>query len=365
MENMAVLINFGSDFPYDGIDEIGKNLIASGSLTPGFIPPDAGLLNLESVRYQQITESLNFIILPDLNLISELCSIADIDKIDRTENPLKIAINMMAFAQAMDIPIEPSIAFHEFAHRHGNEKAHEKLSWFRAADKGSDAFKWIDLALERSETIAMSAPEARSNEDLALPLKRWNRNYIVALKIAELELQKGPHLDRYQKLLDWMIKDFILAGPAAIYGALYLAPNAKRKGLFKQLRSDDRNKAIQGIKNAAWDMTHLSDFVKRIEESNGSNNRYIFATADKLLAKIAPVLLLQPTAHDGNPSLYDAFQCWWPDNDDAKKIVDKILDFIKSVDATDTRKVNSGKQNTIEQMIADGEKHIRNWKRDD
>ncbi|PBP92744.1 hypothetical protein CCL16_02705 [Pseudomonas syringae] len=39
---------------------------------------------------------------------------------------------------------------------------------------------------------------------MGLPLKRWNRNYITALKILELDLSPAKQVDKMLLLLEWM-----------------------------------------------------------------------------------------------------------------------------------------------------------------
>jgi hypothetical protein len=84
-----------------------------------------------------------------------------------------------------------------------------------------------------------------------------------------------------------MDNDFLLAGPAALFVSMYYGPMAARAGLFKQLRSPDRDAAIRGTKNAAWDMTHLSDFALRVSRAEKERRRYIFASGDLSLVQIA------------------------------------------------------------------------------
>jgi len=81
-------------------------------------------------------------------------------------------------------------------------------------------------------------------------------------------------------MLDWMLADFFLAGPVAIFASMYFSPNAAKKRLMKSLRSPDREKAIEDIRNAAWDMTHLSDLAWRIKKEGDGPGRFIFATGE-------------------------------------------------------------------------------------
>ena len=75
---------------------------------------------------------------------------------------------------------------------------------------------------------------------------------------------------------------------------MFLGPIARKADLFKQLRSPARDRALAGIKNAAWDMTHLSDFSKRVQDSliSDRSRRFIFATdsvrQDGVISGVAP-----------------------------------------------------------------------------
>lgn len=358
MDSNNISILFGDDFPYEDTLQISQTLTETKALIPGYFPPEAGFLSLESLLYEQ-RRNTQFTVLPDLNLISELTKLANQNLTNPINHPCRVAVNLMAFSQAMNIDIEPSIAFHEYASNHGNTNAHERLAWFRSADR-ANANTWIDLALERINSINLEPREALGHENLAFPLKRWKRNYVVALKIAELELSEPNNLNRYQSFLTWMRNEFFIAGPAAIYAALYFAPNAERKGLFKQLRAKDRERAIKGIKNAAWDITHLSDFVLRVGKPD-QNRRYILATGDKLLAEIAPILLLQPESSRDQPSIEAALATWWPNNSDAQEITTQLKENIHYATKNNLR--NSGHVNIgdVNKRITTGEDIIRNW----
>ena len=62
-----------------------------------------------------------------------------------------------AYSHFLDILIEPSVAFHELAHKQGNQAANEELAWFRIGDD-ADAFAWCDYALGRVDRVASVAP---------------------------------------------------------------------------------------------------------------------------------------------------------------------------------------------------------------
>jgi hypothetical protein len=355
-----LIIILGRNFPLDDVSAIGNTLTNSGALVAGYIPPKVGLLAIEGFFYAKDLEDITTTILPDRNLVSRMARIARSGLDDPLDFPTTVAVNLMAFAQALDINIEPSIAFHEFAHIHGNVTAHEELAWFRAADQGA-ALDWINLALRRSDRLEIVEPRWSGTEDLALPLRRWNRNYIVALKIAELELKPIGHLERALQLLDWMFNDFIVAGPAAAFSTMYFAPSAPRRNIIKHLRSPDRTRAIEGVKNAAWDITYLSDFVERVQAGQEQRQRYIFATADRKLASIAPLLLLGNHETEDQGSLRVALQDWWPAGD-ACLIADTIFHYVARAEERVWSERPVSPVGFLSSLISESELALRNWR---
>lgn len=353
---MQVYLQLDPTFPLHDIETIGAQLLASGALVPGYIPPESGLLSVRALIYAKTVQNLETVILPDLNLVSRMASVAEKGIIQTVDEPTQIAIEIMAFAQANNLLVEPSIAFHELAHSEGNAVAHEKLCWFRKADFAQPK-SWIDLALGRNTQLKSPAEVEVGKEDLALPLNRWTRNYVVALEVAKLELSSLSPIQRCLRLLDWMEKDFFVAGPASIFSSMYLSPKAERKRTMKGLRSTDREKAIKGIMNAAWDITHLSDFARRSQHCSKENRRYIFATADKKLAEIAPILMIDLSSDRRQELLCDELKKWWSSND-LDALTKKLL---RNLDVAESRQLAEFSNSEIQKRVECGELFVRNW----
>jgi hypothetical protein len=88
-----------------------------------------------------------------------------------------------------------------------------------------------------------------------MPLRMWRRNYVLALKVAALALDGGQTETLVEKLFDLMYSQYVFLAPSTVLALCYFSPNSPKKGLFKQIRSRDRERAIAGIKNATWDLT--------------------------------------------------------------------------------------------------------------
>ena len=306
------VIRYDPEFPLKDVQEIAAELMEDGGVVPGFIPAYPGVFDPMVIEYSKLVGE-TIIVLPDLNIVTRIAAIAEGRAQFPLDKPSQLAANLMAFCQCMDINFNPSIALHELAYCEGNDIANRKLAWFRAADQ-AQALAWVSISRGRSQSLGEMQIDDITTDDLTGPLHRWQRNYVAALKIAELELSDRKPLERALGLLEWMIEDYFLAGPAAVFASMYFSPKASKKRLIKQLRSENRERALAGIRNAAWDMTYLSDLTRRMEGEDGLI-RFIFATADRGLADIARFVQLDAEPDDLKSALADLMSIWWPDED--------------------------------------------------
>lgn len=358
-EDATVMIALDPEFPVEDVKTIGTRLGESRALVPGFSPPPAGITSLRALLYAAHVERTKTIILPDRNLASRMARAAKDGVAHPIHGPTQIAIDLMALSQAMDFEIEPAIAFHELAHRDGNAAANEELRWFRAADHGQ-AKAWIQLALGRSDRLAMIEPGPPTDLDLAAPIRRWRHNYAVTLRVAALELSAKSPLERVAALLDWMVSDFIVAGPAAIFAAMFLSPRASRAGMLKHLKSPDRARAISGVRNATWDITHLSDFVRRATSQDNAAKRFIFATADRVLAQLGSMLFVDAEHLDGlELQLAAGMKGWWAS--DAAAVAHLISKAIAIAEHRPPPKGPPGIKDYTGHLISIGEHEVTTW----
>ncbi|ACB33582.1 hypothetical protein Lcho_1313 [Leptothrix cholodnii SP-6] len=347
-----------ADFPYPELLALGDFIAAADVLTPGYIPPPVGLCHPDGFIYEKNFEDIKTVLLPDRNVASRFAQIAKGALVDDAVRPVAA---LLAFSHFLDIEVEPSVAFHELAHKQGNAIANEELAWLRQADNASAHAK-MDVALGRVERlVGLAQPASISELDLAFPLRRWRRNYIVTLKIGELELAGLPHLDRILALLDWMHRDFIVAGPAAMLACIYFAPNSPpRKGLLKQLQSADRARAIEGAKNAAWDITHLSDFVHRVNEAADGSTRYLFASLDRTLHYIARSLFDFGADGIRQDNIICELGKWWP-QEHARAIAERMADLFESIDQQERVARRPQAAGFVDSLIHSGEAALLQW----
>jgi hypothetical protein len=260
--------------------------------------------------------------------------------------------------------IEPSLALYEAAATAGNNVANEELRQFRIADN-IESIYWADVALGRSTRLSFtqpSDPPPVKSVDFDMPLRRWRRNYVIALKIAELALRGGKAESQMTELLRWMYQDFLIGGPAAILAAHYIAPNSDRKGLLKSVRSPDRERAVGGVRNAAWDLTLLSDWLVRVQEQAQRNELSLLSSLDRKLVEFARLLTDEPPEEPSAASpLSMIFESLW--GAAAGRRLSTLTENYLSDAGNPARQLNRPEEvGYVDRLIREGEAFIRNWK---
>lgn len=345
------------DFPVGDLFEVSEVLKTASLLTPGYLPPDAGIYE-PAVYFFAQDQGVRTVILPDRNVASRIAQLA---KGEETANDkhLRLTAALLGFAQLLNIDFEPGVSFHELAHRSGNASAAEELGWFRAADNAPPQ-DMLNVALGRTTRVSRTyTPVEAPHLDLELPVKRWNRNYITALKILELDLAPGKQMDKMLRLLDWMSTSLVFAGPALMLACVYLGTHSPaRKNVFKNSRSADRMAAIAGVRNAAWDITHLSDFIRRTNEhADLGNVQYLLATFDAHL-KLTTNLLMTVGREGCDASLIAAGLAQWWGAKDAHRIAHEVMVQLQRIHSDSHVPKTSADPGYIPKLISIGERLV-------
>lgn len=350
----------------DDLVAASEVLAAADPFVPGYIAPQVGVYHPAGHAYARYLEKYETVLVPDRNVLSRIVQLAQGEScIGVDVGQRRAAATILAYAQLLDFLVDPALALHESASANGNEQTWDELAWFRLADNIPPK-EWLDIALGRAVRIeSVGVPQRSSESNFALPLRRWRRNYIAALKVAELELDsKLTAFQKVLRLLHWMFHDFMVAGPAAILACIYLAPKSPpRKRMFKGLRSPIRDRALAGVKNAAWDITYVSEFVARVNASETNlHRRYIFASFDRGLVLLARSVLSAVDGPDTPKQVSEILRQWWPSNE-AEQISRVLLDyFSQAADPERYKRQREAPASFIDDITFEGEKNVLSWR---
>lgn len=351
-EHTERIIILPEEFPYQALRTVGLMLEDEGVFIPGYIPPKVGVAHPDSFIYESKFSGIKTTLLPDRNIVSRMAKIAN----GITMDPMlrKVAA-IKAFSHFLDIEVDPSISFHELAQTQGNNQANHELSRFRDADNSSPE-PWLELAFNTRQYIDPLPISAQIEaHDFEFPLRRWRRNYIASLKIAEIEFYRETGFRKICRLLSWMRDDFMICGAAILLACIYFAPkSAPRRGLLKHLRSPDRLRAIDGIRNAAWDLTHLSDMSERVNRAYGTERRILFASFDSGLRTIARMLFSFAWELNPRENLVKDLSIWWPLKE-AASIGDTIIELMMLAQQPERKAGRLHLTKSIDDLIMNGE----------
>jgi hypothetical protein len=347
-------------------NEIKRMLREREVFAPSFIPQDDDVYDPLMYRRQSLHHQTNAILLADRNVITRWLALVTGAKA-LSEHRIPAAI--LAFAQSSNMLVEPSLALYEAAATTGTDAANDELRLFRIADN-INTHHWANLALERTQRLPLSEialptlPNGSEQIDFSMPLRRWRRNYIILLKLAELELRGMDRTKQITELTRWMYEDFIIGGPALIFAIHYLAPNSARSGLLKSLHSIDRERALWGIRNASWDLTLLSDWLVRISRQKAENTLTLLCSLDRKLMRLANMIAPQSNDESSMESfLRSSFlKILQPWGSKASRELSELLEgFLTNTD-NPTRQLYRPEEVNIDVLITAGEKLVRDWK---
>lgn len=343
------------------LEQIARALRDRDVFTPTFIASEAERYDPATYRQQEARFDTATRLLIDRNILTRW--VAVVLGCEPTAEH-RIAAGIMAFAQCANIDVEPNIALYEVAHRFGTEAAREELRSFRFADNAHPGC-WAEIALSRASQLAIpeaiNVPTTDGEGDFAMPLRRWRRNYILALKLAELELEGGPSAVRMSRLVKWMYDDFLLGGPAIALAAAYLAPNSQRRRLLKGVRSPDRERAIAGIRNAAWDLTLISEFLKAGQDQEAAARLTLLASLDRGLHSLARFVSdIREVEVSSSDRMLELLTGLWGARTGAR-LAGEIGELYATLEASHRQLNRDVAPDFIDRSIARGEQKVRDW----
>jgi hypothetical protein len=207
-----------------------------------------------------------------------------------------VAAACMAFWRTAGVSLEPNLSLYELAATTKDADASTELAVFRTAEVVHPQ-AWLDVALGRTTTIYADAldmamrvphsePTAPSAETFNERLRRWKIHRCVLTKVALLEKSAGSKLEKYKQLLQWSATDGVFDGSGLAFASHFFGTRAPARRMIRGLRSANPQQWLDGIDNAAWDLTYISYWTRQAKRSLG-NGIWILCTADTLCADIA------------------------------------------------------------------------------
>jgi len=233
----------------------------------------------------------------DRNLVSRAIGLARGQEVDHSRPDsasYRVAAGCMAFLITGKFLIEPNISLYEFAESVDPSEAHEHVVALRLADHVHPQ-AYLDIALGRENFLPswVIADAQRLVEALApgpipdfkLPLRHWRRHRCAVAQVALLERSSSSASAKIHRFIDWSATSGFFDATAVCFAAVFFGRNRPR-GMLNGVRSHSLDRCLLSIRNAAWDLTYLSEWIRC-----GKQPRRIwaFCTNDRLLGRLARI----------------------------------------------------------------------------
>jgi hypothetical protein len=204
----------------------------------------------------------------------------------------RIAAAVMASGQIANMTFEPALAVYEGVATQAENVAPHDLAMFQAADNVHPS-EFADIALARSSRLRSKlVPADGAIESIpAQRIREYSFVYPLVLKMGLIELEGGPMADRIRKFLDWTYGNWYMSAPATILAAMCFSGSTP-KGILKSLRDSNRDLALKGLRNCAWDLTYVTWWGELLKQQNQQNCLYLFCSRDKALRRVAQQMLV-------------------------------------------------------------------------
>ena len=278
-------------------------------------------------------ETCKLYALLDNNILTRACAIADGKAAEvgaaNTES-LRLTASIMCFFILGGFYLEPSLAIYEKAAKANHSAGLHALKLFRVADHIHPQ-KYADLALgkiqEISETDLRAAVELshennlrNSESDFTRQLEPWRVQYLALLQAASIWRNKDSSLGAAISYIQWMEIESFFNVTGAIFALAFFGPNGPSR-MIKVNSETPPNQLIDSVKNAAWDMTYVSQWAKKATKARRNEITFLCSN-DKIVKAMARPILI-PTNSDQDLELAKFLRQYWS-NSDTNKIVSEL-----------------------------------------
>ena len=282
------IVSYQFPIAADELLQIADMLRHRDVLTPGFDTAHADIYDPVTYLVQKDSHNTDTRLLADRNLLTRWVNLT---KAVSITDEVRVAAAVLAFCQCCGIMVGPNIALYEVAAELGNDTANYEETSFRIVDNANPCdLSKIALGHFDGAAGAFTALEnlpQKKGIDFSTPLRVWRRNYVLALKAATLALDGGRTETLAERLFDWMYSQYVFLAPSTVLALCYFSPNGPKKGLFKQIRSKDRERDIAGIKNSTWDLTLIHQWLGMVRGQRTDNTINLLGSLDRKLHTVA------------------------------------------------------------------------------
>ena len=304
----------------------------------------------------------------DNNILTRVISLASGNSVPKEEhqaNAYLLSSAVMAFLIIGRFEIEQRISIHEKRFSSSRSQAERELHISRVADNIC-VKEWIDIALGRkkeisrdeiddSETRVANVNYENAEKSFSQIITPWKINYYFVMKATEIWKSSSDNVDNACKFIHWMEREWFFAAVPSVFVMVLFSPNRYSK-MIKGIDSPTKEKLINGLQNAAWDLTYIRMWSSFYQTSN-LNRLWLLCTNDTALHSIAKKQF--EVSEQSKNIVLEQLQEYWSAYD-AQKIFDVYEQALANVTNDKDKRQQKVKEGTesIDNFITDLETKV-------
>lgn len=273
-------------------DEIIRNLIDRDWLVHNFNEVEGTeLYNFSNYLYNKQFNNINYTIFLDLNIYQYIINAF---KKSNPKNEFRDAIGLVAFCQLCEIELDPTFAVYEKINYRTDKKILDEVTsdlelFHRINNTNNDSLISYSLGEQNnvlpSEDYPIDHERLKKNLTKYKRLTEWDSLYLIVLFIIYTSIDsKLSRLEKLQKVVEWMIKDFRLSLVGITFAAIFFSDKPLKK-MMKYKASFNADEKRRSAFNMTWDLHNLNRYFRMWTERE-SKQEGMFASGDKAFNEI-------------------------------------------------------------------------------
>ena len=280
-----------------------------------------GKYKIDQYRLASVRGDLRLKVLLDNNIFTRILPLAKGDSLEvgsQSDKATGLACAIMSFFIMGGFDIEFTLPLYERAYCKSKSSRGEDLYYFRVADNlhpqvyadvalgKKDCFPSHDLEFAKNMVDKEYPPMDCSLFD-EIPV-HWKHIYIKLLKACAVWKDTQSNMERVKRYIQWVRENSLFIPATESFVLLFFSENRLSK-MIKGINSNNKEKLIQGARNAAWDLLYITYWAEKAEKEQGKTIWFICSN-DKVLKKIAESIFIVKSA-DRDSFLGGLFEEYW------------------------------------------------------
>jgi len=272
------------------LDALESFLRSSGCFGASFVDVDPYSASVYLEQYCRDETETTFYL--DRNIFSQVLDLVGGHKVsDRN----RLGASVMAFVACAESNVSASVAMFE-GHLSGASRDWKEEKILFETATALSAREWASISLGYAESLKSAATMDRNGImlpegfDISRAQSPFGFVYPALLYVAILQRRGGSKAHRMSAFIRWVHERWLYSFPVLLF-AMKTFSSKPFRGALKGIGSADPDRVLRGVRNAAWDLTHITHLFKETKSQSEQNRLSVFCSADKETVALADWLM--------------------------------------------------------------------------